>query len=126
MRNKILAGIGILVALIVLGNAFSGDKTQVGSEKVVTPNQVVKPSPEAQRSYPPESLVTPKQFQSNEPTIQQNTGSSYKQSSYTGGDKDCGDFSTHAEAQAFFEAQGPGDPHRLDRDGDGLACETLP
>jgi micrococcal nuclease len=42
------------------------------------------------------------------------------------GDKDCGDFSTHAQAQAFFEAAGAGDPHRLDRDGDGLACETLP
>jgi Excalibur calcium-binding domain len=44
---------------------------------------------------------------------------------YSGGDKDCGDFATQAEAQAFYEAQGgPGrDPHRLDRDRDGLACE---
>ena len=41
-------------------------------------------------------------------------------------DKDCSDFSTHAEAQAFFESQVSGDPHGLDRDGDGLACETLP
>lgn len=41
-------------------------------------------------------------------------------------DKDCSDFTTHAEAQVFFESQGPGDPHGLDRDGDGLACETLP
>lgn len=41
-------------------------------------------------------------------------------------DKDCTDFSTHAEAQTFFESQGSGDPHGLDRDGDGLACETLP
>jgi endonuclease YncB( thermonuclease family) len=40
-------------------------------------------------------------------------------------DKDCGDFSSRAEAQAFFEAAGPGDPHRLDRDGDGMACESL-
>ncbi|MEK7499939.1 MAG: excalibur calcium-binding domain-containing protein [Patescibacteria group bacterium] len=43
-----------------------------------------------------------------------------------GADKDCGDFSTHAEAQAFFDSAGPGDPHGLDRDEDGLACETLP
>ena len=42
------------------------------------------------------------------------------------GDKDCGDFSTHSQAQAFFENAGPGDPHGLDRDGDGDACETLP
>jgi len=41
-------------------------------------------------------------------------------------DKDCSGFSTHAPAQAFFEAQGPGDPHRLDKDHDGSACETLP
>lgn len=41
-------------------------------------------------------------------------------------DKDCSDFSTHAQAQAFFKSQGPGDPHRLDGDGDGSACETLP
>lgn len=43
-------------------------------------------------------------------------------------DKDCGDFKTHREAQDFFiSAGGPGkDPHKLDRDGDGVACETLP
>jgi micrococcal nuclease len=47
---------------------------------------------------------------------------------YSGGDKDCSDFTTHAQAQAFFISQGgPGsDPHRLDSDGDGVACESLP
>lgn len=45
-----------------------------------------------------------------------------------GADCDCSDFRTQAEAQAFFEAAGgPGrDPHRLDLDGDGIACERLP
>ena len=48
------------------------------------------------------------------------------QETYSGGDKDCGDFSSHAEAQAFFLANGgpASDPHRLDRDNDGLACEN--
>lgn len=41
-------------------------------------------------------------------------------------DRDCGDFRFREDAQAFFEAAGPGDPHRLDADDDGLACETLP
>jgi len=42
-------------------------------------------------------------------------------------DYDCSDFSTHAEAQRFFEANNPSsDPHGLDKDGDGVACETLP
>lgn len=40
-------------------------------------------------------------------------------------DRDCGDFSNWKEAQAFFENAGPGDPHRLDGDGDGIACEAL-
>jgi beta-lactamase superfamily II metal-dependent hydrolase len=44
----------------------------------------------------------------------------------SGPDRDCGDFSTQAEAQAFFEASGPTDPHRLDSDGDGVVCELLP
>lgn len=45
-----------------------------------------------------------------------------------GRDRDCDDFATQAEAQAFFEAAGgpAADPHRLDGDGDGIACEGLP
>lgn len=38
-------------------------------------------------------------------------------------DRDCADFATQQEAQAAFDAAGPGDPLRLDRDGDGRACE---
>jgi hypothetical protein len=45
-----------------------------------------------------------------------------------GPDRDCADFATQAEAQAFFEAAGgpERDPHRLDGDNDGVACEDLP
>jgi endonuclease YncB( thermonuclease family) len=38
-------------------------------------------------------------------------------------DFDCSDFSTQAQAQKYLLA---GDPHRLDSDGDGVACESLP
>jgi endonuclease YncB( thermonuclease family) len=41
-------------------------------------------------------------------------------------DKDCSDFDTQPEAQRFFESRQPGDPHNLDGDGDGQACESLP
>ena len=43
-------------------------------------------------------------------------------------DRNCSDFDSWAEAQAFFEAEGgpESDPHRLDHDGDGIACESLP
>ena len=40
-------------------------------------------------------------------------------------DRDCRDFRTWQEAQSFYEAAGPGDPHRLDGDRDGIACEGL-
>jgi len=36
----------------------------------------------------------------------------------------CGDFVTQAEAQEVFEYCGD-DIHRLDADGNGLACESL-
>ncbi len=41
-------------------------------------------------------------------------------------DRNCSDFGTQAEAQAFFEAAGPGDPNRLDGNGDGVVCTSLP
>ncbi len=42
-------------------------------------------------------------------------------------DRDCSDFKTQAQAQRFFERHNPArDPHRLDADHDGIACESLP
>lgn len=45
-----------------------------------------------------------------------------------GPDRDCPDFDTQEEAQEFFIAAGgpQKDPHRLDSDHDGVACEKLP
>ena len=45
-----------------------------------------------------------------------------------GPDRNCSDFDSWAEAQAFYEAAGgpDSDPHRLDSNGDGVACESLP
>lgn len=45
-----------------------------------------------------------------------------------GDTKNCSDFSTHAEAQEWFDRYflHYGDVARLDRDGDGVACESLP
>jgi hypothetical protein len=39
-------------------------------------------------------------------------------------DRDCSDFSTQQEAQDFFDQAGTGDPHGLDPDGNGIACES--
>ena len=45
-----------------------------------------------------------------------------------GPDRNCSDFDTWSEAQAFYKAAGgpATDRHRLDGDGNGIACETLP
>ena len=40
------------------------------------------------------------------------------------GDYNCSDFSTQAEAQDVFDAN-PDDPYDLDRDEDGVPCESL-
>jgi hypothetical protein len=41
-------------------------------------------------------------------------------------DLDCADFNSHAQAQRFFEKHNPRrDPHNLDGDNDGIACEDL-
>jgi hypothetical protein len=42
-------------------------------------------------------------------------------------DRDCSDFSTQRQAQRFYKNHNPRrDPHRLDADRDGIACEALP
>jgi hypothetical protein len=45
----------------------------------------------------------------------------------TAADKDCSDFSTWRQAQRFYINHGgpKRDPHRLDADHDGIACESL-
>jgi hypothetical protein len=42
----------------------------------------------------------------------------------TGDDLTCSDFASQSDAQAAFDAAGAGDPHGLDIDLDGVACET--
>ena len=41
-------------------------------------------------------------------------------------DRNCSDFDNWRAAQDFFESAGDGDPHGLDGNDDGVACESLP
>jgi len=41
------------------------------------------------------------------------------------GDYDCSDFETQDQAQTVYDRD-TSDPHRLDADGDGVPCESLP
>lgn len=55
---------------------------------------------------------------------------SQESSSTTGGDKDCRDFSTQTEAQAYFDGKGGSSVNNIDKldggDSDGKVCEILP
>jgi len=66
------------------------------------------------------SFVAPEQWRLGE---RYSSKERERQSSFE--DRDCKDFRTHEEAQKFYEAARPGDPHKLDGDGDGIACEVL-
>ena len=75
---------------------------------------------EARRGMWSGEFVTPEEWRRG-----QRGGSAPSSGTRSVPDRDCGDFRTWAEAQRFYEAVGPGDPHRLDGDRDGVACEGL-
>ena len=59
------------------------------------------------------------------PSASQTAGASATATPSSGGDLDCSDFDTQGEAQQFYDAD-PSDPHQLDENDDGRACESLP
>jgi len=67
---------------------------------------------------------SPEPADPQQPEHQKNTGNCRCDSNIY----NCVDFSTQAEAQALFECCGgtSNDVHKLDRDGDGKVCESLP
>lgn len=96
-------------------------RTDLSGTVVVTANATGNYAVNASPSDP--QLATPVRGVEEEPADTTGTSPSYDPS---GPDKDCSDFASQAEAQAFFEAAGSGDPHRLDSDGDLYVCESLP
>lgn len=62
-------------------------------------------------------------------TLKQVQGDQSNYSDDLSGDRDCKDFATHDQAQAYFKAK-DGSPtynaDKLDSDGDGESCENLP
>ncbi len=77
------------------------------------------------RSAPPVSLTTAPTSQSTAPSASPPADLLYDPA---GPDRDCGDFDRWEQSQAFFLAAGgpETDRHRLDRNGDGIACQSLP
>ena len=90
--------------------------TPAGDSQAVTPTATPTPVPTSETASP-----TPTPTPTPTPAAISTPGPSSP-------DRNCSDFDTWAEAQAFFEAEGgpETDRHRLDHDGDGIACESLP
>lgn len=73
----------------------------------ITPTTPAPPAPAPAPPTPPSSSPTPS----------------------AGGDKNCSDFSTHHQAQQYFDQNGgspTNDVDGLDRNSDGVACSSLP
>lgn len=146
----ILLGVGFLVlvgfinAMISVGRearlSVSEQEQETRESSPLTPTSVVEPSP-TEEPMPESTIVltpeptldvesavtTPSQLVS--PPPQTSTGGC--KYSCSGPDRDCSDFTTQAEAQAFFNCCGftaTNDPMRLDSVGvgDGIPCESLP
>lgn len=79
------------------------------AEPSVTPAPTAKPKPTAKPA--PKPLAAPA-------TSRLNT--------HGANVYNCGDFANYAEAYAVYKANLPGDPNDLDRDNDGIPCESLP
>ena len=100
---------------------------QDGSYSVTTERQV----PEAELGLPGEAVAPappPASASQQPPAAPSQPAPTSSRYDPAGPDRDCSDFTTQTEAQAFFVAAGgpTNDPHRLDRDGDGVVCESLP
>lgn len=95
-------GIVALIGWIFLGNSAKSDKTKSSSGSL---NSFIEKVGDYIRDDDPETEPSYKEY----------------------GDLNCDDFDTWSEAQEFFEDEGgpSEDYHNLDRDGDGIACESL-
>ena len=95
---------------------------QVPEAELGLPGEVVAPAP------PTAPASQPQQATPSQPAPPPPAPTSTESYDPAGPDRNCGDFSRQADAQAFFRAAGgpDRDPHRLDRDQDGVVCESLP
>ena len=101
---------GVLAALVVIGvigNIGSSDS----KDKNSTPITIAETTTTAPTTTSAATTTTTSAAPSN-----------------PGNSKNCGDFSTWLEAQAWFDTYFPyyGDVGRLDGNNDGVACESLP
>ena len=130
--NTPVPGVTVTIRDFAKGSDIVTD-TPAPEEPTSTPEPQSTDTPIAPTPIPPTQVVeaqpteTPLPFQAA-PTPTPKPGSAALRYDPFGPDRNCGDFKTHDEAQEFFIAAGgpDSDPHGLDRDHDGIACEDLP
>jgi len=105
----------------------SQDTNEVDAEEAGVEEEVILPTPAqppvSQPAPQPAPQPLPQPIPQPPPPQQQQSNITCSSNAYN-----CSDFSTQAEAQNVYEYCGgvDNDIHRLDRDEDGIACETLP
>lgn len=144
------AGLGALLIVVILGSTVAAQDATPASEDAppesVVEHRVSESLPEEMPAQPAgigpaatdgEVHVAPRPTPSATPTRERSNPERPAPTRATPTrtpeqpavvDRDCRDFATWREAQEFFiAAGGPArDPHRLDRDRNGIACESLP
>lgn len=141
VRSGLSSVIPLALALLLVVTACGGTSSPPNPivdipGTTVTPTATPSAAPTPLATEPvATSTITPTAAATAAPTAEPSSAPTaaaafYKPPGWDGvSDLDCGDFDTHAHAQSFFVGTGGttlNDPHRLDRDHDGTACETLP
>ena len=98
---------------------------QTVTSRATTPQEhTSSPTPTAKRTVTPTPTVNPTPSPTPSPTPEDENEVNLPPLP-SDGDYDCGHFDTHEQAQYVYERD-TSDPHRLDADNDGSACESLP
>ena len=109
------------------GNGIGGGECaeEATQSKSPPPQPQPRPQPQPQpqpRPQPKSKAPQPQPAPQPPPQPRPQPQAQLKAGAPAGGDVDCSDFSSSAEAQRYLL---PGDPHGLDKDGDGKACDRL-
>lgn len=125
-------GLGLVAVIVLMGMAAIGHSAGVmAGADMVTTMEPTYPAylPLVRNDATPTFTVTPSPVPT--PTMAPSPTATQPSAvcNCSGDLYNCSDFSTQAAAQACFDycwSLGHGDIHRLDGDGDGIACESLP
>lgn len=91
-----------------------------------TPEPTIVPTNTPTEEPTAEPTATPKPKSTPKPVIKPIVAPASSRLNTNGANVyNCSDFGTYAEALAVYKANLPGDPNDLDRDNDGIPCESL-